>query len=49
MKLKNEEKYYHKGHINPVSKKSAFNIFLKLIKGTKTMHKPKQTSINKIL
>ena len=43
MKLKNEEKYYHKGHINPAPKKYAFIIFLKLMKGTKTIHKPKQT------
>ena len=43
MKIKNEEKYYHKVHINPVPEQSQLNIFFKLTKDLKTIHKPKTT------
>ena len=32
MKLKNEGKHCHKGHINPVPERAALNIFFKLTK-----------------
>ena len=49
MKLKNEEKYYHKVHINSVPEQPSLNIFFELTKSIKTMRKPKQLPNIKIL